>query len=134
MLPHVIKSYICQCIKNSKWYITPFCVLDSLAGLGIIRGEMKWKSKNMWCRYVTWVCALGDTKPVTLFSYIDTSFFIHEKSFNLTGLFHVTTQFVSARLGRVKQHFINTCDDNLRFVIFIIIRVQTAHVSKRVTK
>jgi len=52
------------------------------------------------------------SKPVTyLFSCVDTSF-MHEKSFNVTGLFrnHVTKQFVFAQLSRVKHMFIITCD------------------------
>ena len=46
-------------------------------------------------------------------SYSHSQTFMYEKSFNVTGLFcdHVTIQFVFARLGRVKQGFIKTCEE-----------------------
>ena len=87
--------------------------------LDLVWFEVNWTSKNMWCRYITWVCALDQSlshtycHALTLLSCMK-ALFIHEKAFNLTVLFrdHVTMQFVLTQLGRMKQVF-NAYDENL---------------------
>ena len=51
-----------QCIKKSKRYITPFRVLESLPGLGMIRGELNVKEHVMSIYYMS-MCV--SSKPVT---------------------------------------------------------------------
>ena len=60
------------------------------------------------------ICLYAWVKCVNVnVSYSHSQTFMYEKSFNVTGLFcdHVTIQLVFARLGRVKQGFIKTCEE-----------------------
>jgi len=86
----------CQWANNSKWCISHhFELLTHWQDL--VWSEVNWPSKNRWCRYISWVCALDHSLPHTYFMHWH---FFHawkhfscmKNLFNATGLIrgHVT--------------------------------------------